>query len=957
MSFRFQVDPQPNEVEIRLIGPGGPVATDLWPVTVPDAMLAGVDVAQRLVGAETAIADGELLLVEHRAAAGLSAREAASLGLPAQAQVVAHVRTTGTIASAGFTAELQWRRPTGQPVPGAVRTGAFLKIGDRWWRIPDALYHIAEAVDRVNQAPPDDQGTRFAAVAALREALPAAVETGTAEAGGLIGSMTIALADAFSLDLKGEGQAARLVPILHRSGGTSDEPLLPEDRQKAFGEDQFNRFGAARPVYTLGGNWYAVMTPVLRRALDVVRRVQSGPVVTKRALMASPRAFLRDALGADVDDTVLETVFRETPAYADRVVGLGLWQPRVVPWIALESTDWFGDGGAVPAGGPQASEAGPTSAGLRIGERLVPLDEEEAKVLQARVEQAIGAGSPTVPLEVEGDMVPVPATTETLAALNALSAARQGPSGRPPKPVPEVLLIRPNEEEIEVEGEFVPRPAPAEDLPRVLATTLKPHQAEGLDWLRKAWTMGRPGVLLADDMGLGKTLQGLAFLAWLRQGMAGRIIPRAPVAVVAPTGLLQNWRAEAERHLSGEGLGTCTEAFGRGLAALKRLGADGRPGLDVEALGGADWVLTTYETLRDYDRDFGQVRFAAMLFDEAQKIKTPGVRLTDAAKAMNVDFRVAMTGTPVENRLSDLWCITDAVHPAVLGDLKAFSAEYERSPDSERLKRLKSSLDAWHGGRPPLLLRRLKQDRLRDLPIPEERVRETPMPAGQRTVYEEVVAGARGADKPGAVLAALQRLRGISLHPDPKAEMSDDTFVAASARLQGAFAALDSIAERAERALVFLDDLEMQARLAGLIQRRYRLSAPPMVISGQVSGAARQARVDRFQAGPEGFDVMILSPRAGGVGLTLTRANHVIHLTRWWNPAVEDQCTGRILRIGQTRPVYVHVPMAVLGKDCSAFDRNLNALLTRKRRLFQEALMPPAATDEDRNELFAATMA
>jgi Helicase conserved C-terminal domain len=133
------------------------------------------------------------------------------------------------------------------------------------------------------------------------------------------------------------------------------------------------------------------------------------------------------------------------------------------------------------------------------------------------------------------------------------------------------------------------------------------------------------------------------------------------------------------------------------------------------------------------------------------------------------------------------------------------------------------------------------------------------------------------------------------------------------------------------------------ARLAGLLQRRYALTNAPMTISGKVSGAARQARVDRFQAMSEGFGVMLLSPRAGGVGLTLTRANHVIHLARWWNPAVEDQCTGRVLRIGQERPVTVYFPLAVLPDGRPSFDGNLHALLARKRGLMRDALLPPEA--------------
>src|SRR5204863_1491339 len=144
------------------------------------------------------------------------------------------------------------------------------------------------------------------------------------------------------------------------------------------------------------------------------------------------------------------------------------------------------------------------------------------------------------------------------------------------------------------------------------------------------------------------------------------------------------------------------------------------------------------------------------------------------------------------------------------------------------------------------------------------------------------------------------------------------------------------------------DDLDLQARMAGIIQRRYGMAAPPMIINGTVAGVTRQARVDRFQVGPEDFDAMILSPRSGGVGLTLTTANHVIHLSRWWNPAVEDQCTDRVYRIGQNQTVHVYYPMAVhplFGN--SSFDELLNALLTRKRKLSERMLLPPVNLKND----------
>ena len=225
----------------------------------------------------------------------------------------------------------------------------------------------------------------------------------------------------------------------------------------------------------------------------------------------------------------------------------------------------------------------------------------------------------------------------------------------------------------------------------------------------------------------------------------------------------------------------------------------------------------------------------------------------------------------------------------------------------------------------------------------------------QVLTLEDAAALGRGAAA-GGVLLALQRLRTVSLHPDLEGAADDDALIAGSARLRVALSALDEIAGRGERALLFVENLEMMARLSGLLQRRYRLPVAPMTINGAVAGAARQARVDRFQAGPDGFDVMLLSPRAGGVGLTLTRANHIVHLTRWWNPAVEDQCTCRALRLGQERPVTVWTPLATLPDGRRSFDDNLHDLLERKRALMERALVPTEASPDELAAMLQASV-
>ena len=207
------------------------------------------------------------------------------------------------------------------------------------------------------------------------------------------------------------------------------------------------------------------------------------------------------------------------------------------------------------------------------------------------------------------------------------------------------------------------------------------------------------------------------------------------------------------------------------------------------------------------------------------------------------------------------------------------------------------------------------------------------------------------------MLEALHRLRSASLHPLHPDLADGDDYIEQSARFKTTFGLLDQIAKKNEKALVFVESLEMQPRLAAMIQQRFKLARLPMIISGAVSGPKRQQRVNNFQSTGKGFDVIILSPRAGGVGITLTAANHVIHLSRWWNPAVEDQCTDRVYRIGQEQDVHVYYPLAVhpaYGEQC--FDVRLHELLARKRNLSREMLMPPVNRGRDAETLFEETI-
>ncbi len=647
---------------------------------------------------------------------------------------------------------------------------------------------------------------------------------------------------------------------------------------------------------------------------------------------------------------MLESIFIETAEYSERVRDVGLWETPVIPWVQCEGEQWL-----------------PEKFGLTIGTKTLFLDKPDVKELQDQVQAAIAQGKAA--LDWKGEMLP--ASQGTLDALAAL-VAEVGPTdlGRPPtserKRRPLVLIINDNFEQVNARSRLSPRLGLSLTArpPCLKTRTLHPHQEEGIKWLQRAWQEGQTGVLLADDMGLGKTLQALVFLGWLRQGMDEKRLKTGPLLVVGPTGLLKNWEQEHEHHLHAPGLGECCRAYGTQLrrwrGAAGREIELGRSNLDTTQMQEAAWVLTTYETLRDYQHSFASIKFAAIVFDEMQKIKTPGTVMTQAAKAMNGDFIIGLTGTPIENRLADLWCIIDTLAPGYLGDLKTFSRTYEKDGAEAALSRLKELLEQPRQDLAPVMLRRMKEDKLPGLPEKTEHTKTHDMPQAQGDAYSEVITQAQGGPGRSKMLEVLHRMKSISLHPFHPSHAGAKGYFSESARFVLLFKILDEIRASGEKALVFVEAVEMQAPLAGFIKQKYALARQPMIINGQVSGPKRQERVNSFQSDrPEcaGFDLMILSPRAGGVGLTLTAANHVIHLSRWWNPAVEDQCTDRIFRIGQTRPVHVYYLQARHPQlDRLSFDIQLHALLQRKRTLSRKMLLPPVDQKRDTETLYSETL-
>jgi non-specific serine/threonine protein kinase len=428
---------------------------------------------------------------------------------------------------------------------------------------------------------------------------------------------------------------------------------------------------------------------------------------------------------------------------------------------------------------------------------------------------------------------------------------------------------------------------------RTLHATLRPYQQAGVRWLYLLHRLGL-GACLADDMGLGKTMQVLSLLLVLKKEHAQDRTGRKPSLLVAPASLLANWAAELEQFAPSLSVfiahPSATDA-----AELKVV--------DAGRLADVDLVITSYGATLRYPW-LATTPWRVAVLDEAQAIRNPGAKQTRAVKKLSAETRVALTGTPVENRLSDLWSIFDFTHPGLLGSDKAFAAYAKRLSTTGSYAPLRNLVR-------PYLLRRLKTDKsvIADLPDKTEmkafcHLSRTQAALYQRAVEElaEALETAEGMGRRGTVLAFLMRFKQICNHPSQW--LGDGAWAEGDS---GKFARLRELAEvvaaKQEKMLVFTQFREATQPIASFLGRVFGREG--LVLHGGTAVAKRRELVRQFQQ-DELTPFFVLSLKAGGAGLNLTAASHVVHLDRWWNPAVENQATDRAFRIGQSRNVLVH---------------------------------------------------
>lgn len=712
-----------------------------------------------LVDSGEAVSDGAGVSLSHSCVVSIPDHEAKALGLPNRSALTLQVEHQGVISEPNFRIRWQLRQRTGTAVMISKHLGSMVRVGNQWSRLPAPHFHLIDACERINATlASHDLDERMRAYATLRDFLPTGPGEGIT-ASPLLQQFQVFDAGAFSLRMRIERGKLAFDPVLYArrpeqandtiaDGEAEAEPLLTNAAAEAF----VSSLAENTSRYALGGNRFLVLSPHLTRAMTTVKRLrESEHSEDQRKLFLQPASVLREEFARDLGeeglDEILSTLFLETKAYlADRVIGIGIWQKPVLPWIRRQGNDWF----------PPEDEDAPPTSGIRIetpdGPADFPLRRADAEQLREKVQQAVNDKQDFV--EHAGHRLP--ANDATLDALNSVISPPKQPPSDPESKF--ALLIEGNYETVGCGKALTERTMQAAAmLPSGLLSGLKEHQLHGLRWLQEAWQHGMPGVLLADDMGLGKTLQALAFLVWLKENAPPSLEPNAGgVLIVAPTSLLYNWKAENDKHLGQPGLGEVLQVHGSHLKQIRR--TDG-PGLNVEKLRRADWVLTTYETLKGYQSDFGSVLFRCVVLDEAQKVKSPDTQVTSATKALNAEFKIAMTGTPVENRRADLWCISDAVYPGFLGSLKDFSAAYERDESREAAARLKEIIEQSEVNSTPrpFMLRRMKQDILDGLPSKNSQSEVHEMPSIQAERYRKAIESARADTGPGEKLKAIHK--------------------------------------------------------------------------------------------------------------------------------------------------------------------------------------------------------
>lgn len=719
--------------------------------------------------------------------------------------------------------------------------------------------------------------------------------------------------------------------IGHDDRGYKVMPSIDIDEKEKFTStyDRMRRVQSVYPVQRNNGERVRiVLSPEQKKTLEPLK---------ERKNRYQNREEIEDLLNRPTEYFDPEQ-FDLSEFYSDRVIEIGVYKPKFYPFVNPYKSSWIV--GAMV----ECPESGTTKVTVEDMESLLDL---ENLISEADIKNETLINYKGALMDISDAKYLAKIGRKQLDSPNQPIDEKENSDNKH-----KVLIIEENAEElnftakqcmIEVGGKFTLFKN------EFLNTKfqLKTHQEEGIAWLQHLYKNKASGCLMADDMGLGKTLQILYFIDWHSRKYPNH----KPYLVVAPISLLENWENEYNQFFNEPRLQIC------------RLTSEDVPrkfNKDViDNMQKKDIVLTNYESLRISQLNFCAVEFEVVILDEAQKTKSPGTLVTNAAKALNCHFKIAMTGTPVENSLLDLWCIMDFCVPGLLGNAKAFASQYQLP-----LKKEDTDIAALgneiHDKLGVYFMRRLKQDVAKDLPHKIEKKEYVEMPYLQENEYVAAINKYTNGMQRNMLLAIMS-IREISEHPylhdSTIFQHTTNDLIDTSARLKATISFLDQIKNKNEKVILFAERKDTQKMLQKIIWERYHVMAK--IINGDTPSISqkrnnpdkksRQASIDEFQS-IEDFNAIIMSPIAAGMGLNVTGANHVIHYSRHWNPAKENQATDRAYRIGQTKDVYVYYPMAISPKF-RTFDEHLDELLHRKTSLATSTIFPTERIEVTQNEL------
>ncbi|MFN8298430.1 MAG: SNF2-related protein [Chitinophagales bacterium] len=860
------------------------------------------------------------------------------LGLPNDYPYEIYIQSNGQLNQSSFKFNFGFFdfTPNGNRLI-ANRTGAIIKIEEREYLLSKNQYLICEALEEFNSLPEEARTfknnlSRFADIKNLSFNAACLLDS-------YLQSQNVFHPDKIKIDLEFADGILEIIPTIDIENQTG---FL-----KSF--DQFPRVKEIYPVADTNGTTRVVIDDIQKEALEKVknnRQVSNAEIIHE--IVDHPERYF-DEQAIDL------SVF-----YSERVTEIGIYKPKFYPFVCPYKSEW------IPGIAIKDKVHGEKRVHFKTENDLNEFDAEN-KSAQVAGKRTFGWNGMEIPVEEADKFIQV--------------ARRQFENPKGPVHKEDVtngdkvLIIKENAELLEYSESNTQQTTINHSFSRIWnlnsAIDLKQHQIEGIAWLQTLQKERFGGCLLADDMGLGKTLQLLYFIEWHAQ-LSNH---EKPYLIVAPVSLLENWENEYDKFFSERSL-ALRKLYGQ-IDLLK--GFDEiQNKRDARNLQYKHLILTNYETLRDYQAALCLVDFAVVVLDEAQKIKTPGTLVTNVSKALKADFKIAMTGTPVENTLIDLWCIMDFSVPGLLGNAKDFAKEFQNPLKDEKasIKELGETLRNKIG---IFLKRRLKKDVAKDLPKKFDDINsrlKRPMPAIQLERYKVEMELAKNADMTGGdrrnqILKSLWAIRDISDHPflvdSQILNFKSEELVSASAKLQVTLNILEEVKAKNEKAIIFADRKETQKLLQKVIHSFFGIF--PSIVNGDTPTSkktegkiklSRQQTIDRFQE-EDGFNVIVMSQLAAGVGLNVNQANHIIHYTRHWNPAKEAQATDRAYRIGQTKDVHVYYPMAVFPDDMigeegvrvQSFDEILDNLLLRKTSLATSTLFPSEQAEVRPEEMFS----